>query len=117
MVKRPLPERGEYWHSKRHPTRIVCKAYLYPPSEHCDGLAPLYSYCQGEELGLIHDVDHSEKFVAVRVQDFQVARRLVWVNVWRATPGRDHGDSYAYRTEDAVVQGWRDRGWTDNYIY
>ena len=88
-----------------------------PPSAHHDGLDPLYSYRQGEELGLIHEVDHSVNFVAVRVLDYQVARRLVWVNVWRARHGRDHGDSYAHRTEDVVVQGWRDKGWTDDYIY
>ena len=120
MEPRPSPSRGEYWHSKKPPTRIVCKAYIDPPSVQRKGLASVYTYGKGEELGLIHDVERTDQFVSVRVPDPQASRRLVWVNVWRLSDtclDNVYGHSFAFQTEDAVVQQWRDKGWTDDYLY
>ena len=116
MDPRPYPARGEYWHSKRPPTRIVCKAYIDPPSAQRSNLRSVFTYGQGDELGLIHDVEHTDQYVSVRVPDPQAPRRLVWANVW-ASAGRDHGTNFAFQTKDVVVQRWRDQGWAYDYFY
>ena len=119
------PRIHEHWQSKPDPTRIVCKAYIDPPSANRRALALVWTYSKGAHLGLVHDVEISDNFVSIRVPDPGCRGRLVWVNVMRieshtAVDGSVvliTGVVYACPVPSWTVLMWHERGWQDTPLY
>ena len=105
---RPWPQIGGYVQTKRHPTRIRCKAYTAPPGG--DGGDLITTIDPGTSLGPIEDVQHTSLFVTIMVKGW-------WINIWhwRNNPHElmtnNIGINYATVYEQADIDEWEQHGW------
>ena len=101
---RPWPQIGGYVQTKRHPTRIRCKAYTAPPVG--DGGDLITTILPGTSLGPIQDVQQTPLFVTIQVKGW-------WINIWRSRNSVTHnlGINYATVYEQADIDDWERHGW------
>ena len=97
---RHYPRVGDYYCTRAHPTRVVCRAYTAPPSIGGHFITDIE---RGTSLGPVEDWEESDDFITICVQGW-------WVNVWAAARGGVH---YAFRYPNEEVESWRAAGWLD----
>ena len=110
---RPHVYMGDWVITKAHGS-TRCRMYPLPPSVDDQSVAPI-TVPQGTYLGPVRAVEHTSRFVSVRVEPpFAEFGPYVWVNIWARAHDRDGlGHHFAYRVCDRVRNEWRDNGWQD----
>ena len=76
------PLRGDWYQSKKAPTRICCKEYTNPPGDPVRGECVLF-LPPGTWFGPVHEVQNKVygEFVAVKVPSHILPDTLVWINI------------------------------------
>ena len=121
MTARPAPKRGDWYRSRGCWSAIELKSYWTPPSLGLANPLPAFPAIPIEPntlIGPVHNVDYSNKFLAVQVPHPYHSENLVWINVWFFQRKRHNYPiiEYAYRISEWKKQQWLNMGWIDRYI-
>ena len=95
-----------------------CRIYNVPPAANSRSF-DRFTFAQGTYLGPVFEIQHTDRFVAIRVPfnplDWDCAATTGWVNIWKVTHPRDRdlGVRFAQVITAEQRQRWRRRGWQD----
>ena len=95
-----------------------CRIYNVPPAANSRSF-DRFTFEQGTYLGPVLEVQHTDRFVAIKVPfdpiDWDCAATTGWVNIWKVSQPRylDLGVRVAQVVAAEQRQRWRQRGWYD----
>ena len=97
-----------------------CRIYSAPPGQNARDFDRITEE-QGTYLGPVLEVQHTHKYVSIRVPvnplRWYCASTMGWVNIWKVSQPRhlDLGIRFAQVVSAEQRQRWRERGWYDQY--
>ena len=121
---RPTPQRGDWFVTYSYNDKAPrCRQWPLPPStgnvwHSLRGVrGAVFVLPYGTYFGPVHEVEHSECFVSVRVPAVYPAPDaglwLIWINVWTSS---GKGTSLAKPIAKETKLNWILRGWVDLFL-